>query len=254
MFILNISKSPLTFPQFFQTKTIKKLQQTSVDQLNRLVKTVTGEKIPKEIILRAKNGNLVSTLIKESKKGGYEFIIVDKSNEKYNGALTQTEISTFISKSHCPVLTINKNVEIHKIQNIIVPIDISQTVRKRLFWATLFAKKFNSKIEIVSVLNVDIEETKSLAYKNAEKIRSMLLDRGLKCDVTILKAHSQSSQKAILDYVDKKHPEMVIIRTHQENRFSGKKIGKFVSEIIHGCKIPVFAVGGSTEDHPLDFK
>jgi hypothetical protein len=45
---------------------------------------------------------------------------------------------------------------------------------------------------------------------------------------------------------------MVIIRTHQESRFTGKKIGKFVSAIVHGCKKPVFTVGGVTQKYDLD--
>lgn len=253
IFILNIIKSAISLPQYFQTKKVKNLQQVTVNNLHHFVKDTIGKEIPKEIILRAKIGNPVSILINESKKGGYDFIIVDKSGDKYNGSLSRAKINTFVSKSHCPVLTINKNIPIDKIQSIIVPIDISQTTKKRLYWATFIAKKFNAKVEIVSVLNVDIEETKSLAYKNAEKIKTMLIDRGLNSDVKILKAHNQSRHKVLLEYIEKKHPELVIIRTHQEYQFSGKKIGKFVSEIIHGCKIPVLAVGGSTENHPVDF-
>lgn len=253
IFIVDILKSASVFSRLLRAKTILKEQKQTIKNFHHFVKDTIGKDIPKEIILRTKAGNIVKTLIKESKKGGYEFIIIDNSKANFKGALSQSEVDKFISKSHCPVLTINKNVLFNQINTIVVPIDISDTTQKRLYWATLFAKKFHSKIQIVSVLNIDIEETKSLAFKNAEKIKKMILDRQIECDVKILKAHDNAKHKVLLDYIDKKHPELVIIRTHQEFQFTGKKIGKFISEIIHGCKMPVFTVGGSTENYPVDF-
>lgn len=254
IFLFHIVKSASVFSKIFQPKTIKVHQKNIIHQFDHFVKDSIQKEIPKEIILRTKTGPVVETLIKESKKGGYEFIIVDKSGGAYNGALSHNEINKFISKSHCPVLTINKDISINKINTIVVPIDISHTTKKRLYWTTLFAQKFGAKVQIVSVLNINIDESKSLAFKNAEKIKSMLMNRGIECDVQILKAHDTTKHKVLLDYIEKKHPELVIIRTHQEYQFSGKKIGKFVSEIIHGCKIPVFTVGGFPDNHAVDNK
>jgi nucleotide-binding universal stress UspA family protein len=118
-------------------------------------------------------------------------------------------------------------------------------MKKRLLWTSLFAKKFNAKIQIVSALNIDINETKSLAFKNAEKVKNLLSKQGIECDVKILKVHKREKNKAILDYIENENPELVILRTHQESIFSGRKIGKFVSEIVHGCKMPVFTVNYS---------
>ena len=77
----------------------------------------------------------------------------------------------------------------------------------------------------------------------------MLIKRGLECEMKILKVHQQERHLAMLDHINEEKPDLVIIRTHHENRFTGKKIGKFVSEIVHGCTIPVFTVGGISE-HP----
>lgn len=253
IFIVHIVKSASIFLKVFQTKTIKAQQKKTINQFHHFIKDAIQKEIPKEIILRTKTGHVVETLIKESEKGGYKFIIVDKSGGKFNGALSKREINKFVSKSYCPVLMINKDIPINNIHTILVPIDISHSTKKRLYWATLFAKKFDAKILIVSALNINIDKTKSLAFKNAEKFKKMLLDRGIECDVKILKAHNTEKHEVLLKYIEKKHPELVIIRTHQEYQFSGKMIGRFVSEIIHGCKIPVFTVGGPTDNHPVDF-
>lgn len=168
--------------------------------------------------------------------------------------MSRNEIDKFISRSHCPVLAVRKDFPASKISKIVIPIDISQTTKKHLYWATFFAKEFNAQIQIVSALNINIDETKSLAFRNAEKIKKMLIERGIKCEVKILKVHSQKKHKIILDYIGKEKPELVIIRKHQESMFSGKKIGDFVSEIIHGCQMPVFAVGGTTKELPDNSK
>lgn len=242
IFVLNIIKTPFLFSGKYQERKIETLKNEALRNLNDFVKNVIQKEIPKNIILRIKAGDVVSTLINESERGGYQFIIVDKSKSSFKGPLHWRKFDKFISESHCPVLTVNKDFPVREIKKIIVPIDISQSTKKRLLWATLFAKKFNAKIIIVSALNININETKSLALKNAEKIKHLLWEQEIDCDVKILKVHKQKKHKAILEYIAAEKPELVIIRTHQDSIFSGTNIHKFVSAIVHGCTMPVFTV------------
>lgn len=252
IFLLDVIKSGSVFLHNPKSKRNQILHQGALNKFTDFIKNCLDSKIPDNIILRIGWGNIINALIEESELGGYEFYLIDKSKNENGTQLSRTDIDKCISKSYCPVLTINKDYPITEIKNIVVPIDISQQTKKRLYWATFFAKKMNSKIHIVSALNINIEERKSLAYKNASRIKTMLEERAVACEVKILKVHDQEKHTAILNYIQEIKAGMVIIRTHQESRFTGKKIGKFVSEIIHGCTIPVFTVGGVTEDY--DFK
>ncbi|MCK5729683.1 MAG: universal stress protein [Draconibacterium sp.] len=245
IFVLKVIKAPSIFARKFKLKKVENLIDDANKKLKGFVENVIQKEIPKNIILKIIKGEVVSTLINESKKGGYDFIIVDKSRSSFKGASHWKNFDKFVSQSQCPVLTINKDFPVREIKNIIIPIDISQTTKKRLLWATLFAKKFNANIKIVSALNVDIDETKSLAFKNAKKIKHLLWERGVECDVKILKVYKQRKHQAILEYIEKEKPDLVIIRTHQESIFSETNIGKFVSEIVHGCCMPVFTVNYS---------
>ena len=101
------------------------------------------------------------------------------------------EINELISQSECPVLTVNKDFGAPKIKNIAIPIDITQSTKKRLLWATLLAKKYDAKITILSALNANINEAKSLVLKNARKIRHLLWAHDVKCDIKILKVHNK---------------------------------------------------------------
>lgn len=254
IFVLNILKVFSVLPLKFRIKKAQKIKNNALQELDVFVKNTLHKEIPEDVILRIKFGNTVKTIINESKKGGYEFILLDKSRGMYKGALTKRQVNKIISHSYCPVLSINRDFPIQNVKKIIIPVDISQTTKKRLLWATMFAKKFNAKIQIVSALTVNIDEKKSLAYRNAERIKQMLTDRGVECDVKIIKVKNQEIYDVILNYIKEENPDMVIIRTHQESVFQGSQIGKFVSEIIHGCTMPVFTVGDSKQFFPTDFE
>lgn len=245
LFVLNIINAPSLFIRKFQLKKLINLKKIAEQDLNHFIGNVIQKKIPENIIPKVKIGGVLSTLIKESKLGGYEFIAVDKNTLKET--VRQKKMDKLISLAYCPVLILNSDFQVREIKNIIIPIDISLTTKKRLYWATLFAKKFGAKIKIVSALNIDMEETKSLAYKNADKIKNMLVERGIECEVKIIKVHGRENHVAVLKYIEEEKPELVIIRTHQDSIFSGKKIGKFVSTIVNGCNMPVLTVNYSKE-------
>lgn len=254
VFLFTILNPISFFSRFFNTRKAIEHKAEARNHFKHFVEKAFGSEIPDDYILRLHTGNKVSTLVDESKKGGYEFIVIDKSKDNYPGALHKNEIDKFISRSFCPVLTINRNYPVARIQKIVIPIDISQTTKKRLYWATHFAKKYNAEVQIVSALNADIVETKSLAFSNAEKIKNMLTGRGVNCEIVILKVHQQESYKVILNYIEEQKPDLVIIRTHQESIFTEARIGKFVSEIVHGCKMPVFAVGYTLHPQPVELE
>lgn len=244
LFVLNIIKAPL-FVRKFQLKKLIHLKKIAEQDLTNFIRKVIQKEIPKNIIPKIKIGDVLSILIKESKLDNYEFIALEKNTLKEN--ILKNKIDKLISLAHCPVLILNKDFHLKEIKKIIIPIDIAQTTKKRLYWATLFAKKFGAKIQIVSALNIDMDETKSLAYKNADKIKNMLVERGLECDVKIIKVHDKENHVTVLKYINEEKPDLVIIRTHQESIFSEKNIGRFVSKIVNGCNMPVLTVNYSKE-------
>ncbi|WP_347840552.1 universal stress protein [uncultured Draconibacterium sp.] len=254
IFLLDVIKTGSRFLHNPKSKKNQIRHRGALNRFTEFVKKSLDSDIPNNIILRIAWGKIVTNLISESEHGGYEFVLLDKSEHNNSEKLTINDIDKFVSKSFCPVLTIHKDHPTTNIKNIVIPIDISLHTKKKLYWATFFAQKFKATIHIVSALNVNIEERKSLAYKNADKIKKMLQERGVKCDVEIIKVYEQEKHKAVLQYVEKTKADMIIMRTHQELRFTGKKIGKFVSEIIHGCTIPVLTVGGVTQSFDMHSK
>lgn len=221
------------------------------EKLRKFTKSSIPIKALEHFSFRVKTGKRLPLLIRQSNKGGYEFMIVDKSNSE--SALNPVELDKLISHAYCPIMTVHKNHPIKIIKKIVIPVDVTQSTKKKLLWATYFAKKYGAKIIIVSALTLNLDIKKSLVYKNSEKIKSMLSKRGVECEVQILKSPGQEKHKVILNFIREEKPDMVIIRTHQESNFKKTRIGKFVSELVHSCKIPVFTVNSFIPAIPDDY-
>jgi nucleotide-binding universal stress UspA family protein len=252
LFIYHIINKPSLFKKMLLPKQTKIRRNEALNSLQNFVKNITPPEDLNHLTYRIKTGSPLPVLLKQSKNGGYEFLMVDK--DKYGSGLETDDFNKLISHSNSPVMALNNAHQISDIKKIVIPVDISQSTQKKLLWATYFAKKFEAKISIVSALGINIEAKQSLAWRNAEKLKHMLTQRGIECDVEILKATGQEKQNMILEYIEKEKPGLVIIRTHQESKLSGLQIGKFVSEIIHGCSMPVFAVTQFMHPMPIDFE
>ena len=242
LIILNVIKEPGFLERNFQLEETSENILEAKKELTKFVESFVGSTLPDNIIISVRAGNPVDVLLEKSKTDNSEFILVDKSDSDYPGALEKEEIDDLVRLSKCPVLAVNKDFGVPDIKNIAIPIDISQSTKKRLLWATFLAKKFKAKITILSALKANINEKKSLALKNAQKIRHLLWDHNIECDIKILKVYDQESHQVILNYIEEERPELIIIRTHQESIFSNTSIGRFASKIVHGSKLPVFTV------------
>lgn len=250
IFVLQVISPPSFFTRYFNRRKVTEIKNRALLKLTDFVTDFFGGEIPDGIILKVSVGNLVKTIIRQTQSGDFFFSILKKSKHRkgVSNLLDQSEIDKIIGHSQCPVLSINEDSTPPEIKNIVIPIDISEHTTKKLLWASMFAKKTHAKIRIVSALNINMDEQKSLALKNAEKIRTMMLDRGIECDVELLKVQGQILHEMVLSYIANQKPDFVVIRKHQLSSYSKTTIGDFAKEIIHGSGIPVFTVGQSSKD------
>ena len=240
VFICHINEKLPFFKKLFYPDKRPLIIEWTPEKLREFAKSVIPANELEHFSFRIKKGKRIPLLIRQSKNGGYEFMVVDKSNSATS--LKPKELDKLISHSFCPIMAINKNFPVKEIKTIIIPVDVTQSTKKKLLWATFFAKKYGAKIIIVSALTLNIDIQKSLVWKNSEKLKTMLSQRGVESEVQILNAPGRKKQEVILNFIRKKNPDMVIIRTHQESNLMNTRIGIFVSELVHNCNIPVFTV------------
>lgn len=250
IFALNVIPDIPFYKGIFRSGKIKSKKEEALKKLTEFVKEFYRGLIPSNVIVKVVLGDLVPTLMNQARSGDFYFMILKHCayQKGIPNLLDQSDIDKIIGHSYCPVLSINNDATPENLNNILIPIDISENTNKKLLWASLFAKESKAKIQIVSALNINIDEQKSLASKNAEKIKSMLQSRGIECEVDVLKVHNQVKQEVVLQYIEAKQPDLVIIRKHHIASYSNTTIGDFAKEIIHGSTVPVFTVSQSQSD------
>lgn len=250
IFVLHVIPQAPFLTSHFNSPKIKELKDEALQKLKDFAGDFFKGEIPEYIILKVMMGHLMHTLIEQSMGEDFLFIILKKSpnrNETLN-LLDQKDIDRIIGHSFCPILSVNEAITPEEIKNILIPIDISENTTKKLLWASSFAKKTKARIQIVSALNINMNEEKSLALKNAEKIKSMLQERGIESDLEILKVHGQVKHEAVLSFIAANKPDFVIIRKHHIVSYFKTNIGDFAKEIIHGSAVPVFTVSQTQKD------
>lgn len=252
VFLYRIIEPPSLFTRILHPKKAKRERNQALQELREFAsKTISGN-IIHHFTYRIKNGKILPVLLRQSKRGGYEFMIIGK-NGKGNG-LEPYELDKLISRSVIPIMSVNNKHLVNSINHIVIPVNVLQTTQKKLLWATYFAKKYQAKITIVSSLSINIDLKHSLAWRNAEKLKHMLTQRGISSEVEIIKETEMEKHDVIIDYIEKVKPGLVILRTHQESNRKDLHIGKFVSNVVHNSKFPVFTVNRFLQPMPIDFE
>ncbi len=252
VFLYRIIEKPSIFQRIFRPKRAKNEQNQALNDLREFADKVVDRDYHKHFTYRIHAGNKLRVLLRQAKKGGYEFIIIGKDGE--NKGLNNDELDKLISRSVIPIMTVSMKHLVDSVNNIIIPVDVLQTTQKKLLWATYFAKKYKAKITLVSAISLNINLKQSLAWRNAEKLKHMLKQRGINCEVEIIKEKEREKHEVINEFIEKTGADLVIIRTHQDSFAKDVQIGNFVSNVVHGSKIPVFTVNRFLQPMPVDFE
>lgn len=103
------------------------------------------------------------------------------------------------------------------------------------------AKKFNSKVIVVAALNVPIDKKNSLACKKASTIKELFSKNNIDSEVLLVETYDRKPYVAVLETINEKKPDLVVIMTRKEVFAFDKKIGTFATEIVHESPCPIFS-------------
>lgn len=252
VFLYRIIDEPSFFTKIFQSKKARKEKTQALNDLRSFAGEVIPQNKLQHFTYRIHTGKKLPVLLRQAKKGGYEFIVIGKNSK--DNYLGHDDLNKLISRSTIPIMTVNMKHLVNSVNNIVIPVDVLQTTQKKLLWATYFAKKYGATITLVSALSLNINLKQSLAWRNAEKLKHMLLQRGINCEIKIIKETEREKHEVINEYIENSGADMVIIRTHQDSFAKDVQIGKFVSNVVHGSKVPVFTVNRFLQPMPVDFE
>jgi len=242
--LLNVASDNSLSQRIFNRDNISRRSREAEERLKELTKDYFNGSIPEKVSLKVANGPLIPTILKEAAGNRCDLIIIRKAEKNKNPlAFLKTEnADRLISEAICPVLTISKNPTSEKINDILLPVDIFKKTSNKVAWAISIARQFDSRLHIVSVLDMDIKPEDSLSFRKSKDIEKVIRQEGIDVDTVLLKSGSKSIAQTVLDYADRIQPDMLMIMTHQESVLLDNYLGTFAGDIIHKSEIPVFSV------------
>ncbi len=240
--LLHVETEFSLFHKLLRPGRLKKHIKRAKKKLKKYAKNYFGGNIPDFISIHVSTGELVQGILLAAKKTECDLIIISKRERivsRFN-FLKNENADKLISGAVCPVLTISGKHTEEGIKNILIPVDITKKIDSKVARVKCLAKKFNAKVHVISVLDLDIPPLKSLAYRKALEIETSIKKEGLEVNVELIKAKNRPMHEVVLSHIHELKPDLVLMMTHQESILFDNYIGKFAGEIIHRSESPVF--------------
>ncbi|MDA3893569.1 MAG: universal stress protein [Salinivirgaceae bacterium] len=247
--LLNVIPEGSFIQRIMRPNCLKEQIKKEERKLEKFTMNFFGGEIPKYISLKTTTGSLIPKIIITADRTKCNLIIIKKRKRKITGLsfMKNENADNLISGATCPVLTISGKHTEKGIRNILIPVDVTKRTANKIAWVKYLALKFNAKVHVVSVLDLDIAPYKSLAHRKALEIEKSINEAGLESSVVIIKSQKQLMHNVVLAHIAELKPDLVLIMTHQESILFDNYIGKFASEIIHGSASPVFSLAPRNE-------
>lgn len=168
-------------------------------------------------------------------------VLYDKHKDENNSKILGSTVTHIVTESKCPVITI-KNKIVDQIQNIIVPIDLSDNTDLQFNSAIEFQKLNNSHLHFVSVLFKGRGISNLRIKAKAQQLKSKLKDLQVPFKVSLIKKQNTYAYQDILEFSNKENADLIIIMTHRENYSFDTYIGAFAHQIINFSEAPVMTI------------
>ena len=242
--LLHVITRVSVFNKIIRPDRLKKRIKKSEKNLKKFATIFFGGDVPNFISFKITSGNLIQKILITAERTKCDLIIIKKRKRIVTrlSFLKSENADKLISGAVCPVLTVPGKHTKKGIRDILIPVDITKKIDNKIAWVKYLALKFNAKVHVVSVLNLDIEPLQSLAYRKALDIEKSIKEVGLESNVVLLKSKKQTMHDVVLSHIVELKPDLVLIMTHQESILFDNYIGKFATEVIHKSISPVFSL------------
>ncbi|OFX88682.1 MAG: hypothetical protein A2W99_04230 [Bacteroidetes bacterium GWF2_33_16] len=215
-----------------------KLNEMALQNIKNITEKHTGVSFETVVLF----GRRHEQILKYAESINAIFIVLyDKHKDENESKILGSTVTHIVTESKCPVITI-KNKIVEKIQNIIVPIDLSDNTELQLNSAIEFHKLSNAHLHFVSVLFKG-RGTSNLRIKaKAQHLKSKLKDLQVPFKVSLIKKQNTYAYQDILEFSNKENADLIIIMTHKENYGFDTYIGAFAHQIINLSDAPVMTI------------
>lgn len=188
------------------------------------------------------NGNIYSEIMNISDEQKVDLIVMGTHGisgiaEFFVGSNTYK----VVTKSKCPVLSVQNGTAKLGYKNILLPIDDSVHSRQKVNHAIVLAKHFASRIHVLGLGDKDNDEYDMDRFDvKLLQIQEYAEKCGVSCDRQIVNGSNQA--KVTLDYANNSSTDLIVIMTDQEENITGRLMGTYAQQIVNHSKIPVMSI------------
>lgn len=202
------------------------------DAFNRLVAVSRKFELDENTIYRVLQGKRHQKIVEYADENQVRYILmVDNIPGNPGEIRLGSTLSNVIITAKQPVITVKKATET-KFKNILVPLDLTQNCRLKLFNSISLALQHNAKLNIVSVVFGDIDKEESRIQEKIDKYARLYKENHIDYTVKILRKEEDFAYRAILDYSSEINCDSIIIMTHRESGIDNY-LGAFAHHIIN---------------------
>ena len=236
-------------PGFFAKNFLGKEQRAEIihqaeDKLRELIENdpdLREKKIEAYPVIR--KGNVYKKIINLARDIKPKLIIMgrtDSSNFKKN--LTGTNTQHIVSEAQTPVITIKGSHEITTNNHILLPLDLTHPVKKKIAKAIEIAEYLNARVSVLSVLQSNWLSKKIKFQKILEEIKKIFSIYKISCEVNLMTARNESEIQIINQYALEIGADLIMMMTHQEMDIHHYFIGSTAKKIIDESELPVLSI------------
>jgi hypothetical protein len=188
------------------------------------------------------NGNIFTEIMSVSKEKHVDLVVMGTHGasgiaEFFVGSNTYK----VVTKSSCPVLSVQGTTTRFGYKDILLPIDDSMHSRQKVNHAIVLAKQFASKLHVLGLPDKDLDDVDMRVFEvKLTQIVEYAHKCGVLCDKTSVKGANQA--KVTLDYANNNPTDLIVIMTDQEESITGRLIGTYAQQIVNHSKIPVMSI------------
>lgn len=197
-----------------------------------------------------KTSIVVKTILEE----GNPFVEVNKTIERLQPILVFIGVSSKIAakeilgqnsfrmvrESTAPVITIRGKLHRDGCKLILLPLDLTKETREKVGKAIEFAKYFDSRIQVLSVLDKgqEVYENKLLAYSN--QVKRFIQEKGVVCGNKTIRG--KNIAEMVVSYAKEVDADLIMVMSKAERNLKEFFMGTTAQQIINLSEIPVLSV------------
>lgn len=214
-------------------------QQLQLEELRKNVKKLYDLDVKPYI----RKGSVTEQINIFAKEINVDLIVVGTSNSNLHviGANTHRLIRT----SDYPIMTVNLTIDPKPITNIILPIELYLSSRQKIPYAIKWAKEYGAKITLVigTWEGQDEDDYNKIKVIGSGSQR-FILDRGVNCDMVILKDLKSGKNYAdeVIKYINNEENKADICMVMGRDESTDFAADPRAQDVVRYAKIPVVCI------------